>query len=121
VSARDDAGRVPPEGGHREGIVEVYDDTGRYLGCMGARRWERLMVEDQQSESSKGRRMSERAALFGQPGMGIEDAAKEACAVAAERDSTVYLVFNERLVQVTPEAAWPEVVHAYWKHWEASR
>ena len=33
-----------PEG--REGIVTVYDDQDRYLGCMGIELWQRLLAEE---------------------------------------------------------------------------
>ena len=39
----DPAVRAAPEGGHREGIVEVYDWNGQYLGCMGVRQWDALL------------------------------------------------------------------------------
>lgn len=30
---------------HREGMMEVYDWTGRYAGCIGSETWTRLVME----------------------------------------------------------------------------
>jgi hypothetical protein len=32
---------------HREGVYEVYDHEGRYVGCIGSEAWDKLMDEPQ--------------------------------------------------------------------------
>lgn len=44
----------------------------------------------------------------------IDNAAQDVLAVAKSTRQPVYLVFNEILILVHPEQAWPEVVTEYW-------
>ncbi len=43
--------KARPEG--REGMVTVYDDQDRYVGCMGRETWEGLLAEETKEAASK--------------------------------------------------------------------